>query len=340
MKERYGAEGEEAHVTEIISNLGLLPFPSIETEIRAGSHIDFLEDDAVTDGHYRKIVRRTSLQWRQRVIREYRLLMKARGVHTLSLGHFYYHDALSLQRFTLDTQGKVQIVVYPKILSMDEIFPTPLSLYGDFFVRRWILEDIFFPSGIRDYIHGDNLRFIDWKQSARHNDLKTRTYDYTNSNQLLIVLNLQTAGFLQEDVRQDQIEDIIRIAASLVCEAAKEGFAIGLLANGGCVGYEGQTLVLPPYQYQSPEQLYEYLARLSNFSTISLDKFLHQQVWLQNQGNVILVTGYMNEGIRRELQTLNAAVDHFRIITLGRLEGDALDDLPLYPAHMGGKYHV
>jgi len=330
-------EGGSLTVKETITNKGLLPFPMISTEIQVPEELELMETDALTSKGHRMINRKSSLIWFQRVIRKYPFIAKRRGVHQVRLTGFRYADALLLDHHSLSTEGLeglCTLVVYPRIYALHHILSIPLSLFGDTFVHRWILEDYFFPSGTRDYQPGDNIRFIDWKKSAKYQALQTRTYDYTNSNELSIIINLQTSDSIWIGSDVELAEEIIRVAASMAHAASQEGFQIGLFANGGCIGYRGQVLVLPAQLYQGMDQLYECLARLVNFHSQSLPRFLeNHSEYFDGDENVVLITGYMNDEIERSLHGLKARVKNFRILALGQEAEQWKDsvDLPIFP---------
>jgi uncharacterized protein (DUF58 family) len=336
-------EGESLTIKETITNKGLLPFPLISTEIKVPEELEFTEKDSSAFKGHQTINRKSSLIWFQRVIRKYPFMANRRGVHQVRLAGFQYGDALLLDTHSLPVEGLCTLVVYPRIYSLHQILSIPLSLFGDTFVHRWILEDYFFPSGTRDYQPGDNIRFIDWKKSAKYQTLQTRTYDYTNSNELSIIINLQTSDSIWIGTDVELAEDIIRVAASLVHAASEEGFQIGLFANGGCIGYRGQVLVLSPQLYQGADQLYESLARLVNFHSQRLPRFLENHSgYFDGDGNVVLITGYMNDEIEQSLHTLKARVKNFRILALGQGAEQWKDsvDLPIFPVSIKeGKIH-
>lgn len=331
-------EGDSLVFTETITNKSLLPFPEICTEIEIIGDLELTSEDRfMFNGRLQCVSRKSSLKWLEKVIRVYPVHAHRRGVHQVRLMGYHYTDALQTDHHSLHLLSQTELIVYPKIYDMEEILSLPLNLFGDYFVRRWIHEDVFFPSGIRDYLPGDNLRFVDWKKSARHQSLKTRTYDYTNSNQLIIILNLQTSSSSIAGSKLELVEDVIRVAASVVHATAQEGFVIGMLANGGCVGYAGQTLALSPDQYQDVDQLYECLARLVNFQTQPLDRFLQSQMNLfDQQANILLITGYMNEEIRSCLLKMQDRVRSMKLITLGEIEEKLLAGLPTVSGALKG----
>ncbi|MGI6707093.1 MAG: DUF58 domain-containing protein [Clostridia bacterium] len=336
-------EGESLIIKETVTNKGLLPFPMISTEIQAPEELEFTEKDSSPRKGHRFISRKSSLIWFQRVIRKYPFIAKRRGVHQVRLSGFRYADALLLDSHSLPVEGWCTLLVYPRIYALHQILAIPQSLFGDTFVRRWILEDYFFPSGTRDYQPGDNIRFIDWKKTAKYQALQTRTYDYTASNELSIIINLQTSDSIWIGMDVELAEDIIRVAASMVHAAAQEGFQIGLFANGGCIGYRGQVLALPADLYHGVDQLYECLARLVNFHSQNLPHFLENHSgYFDGDGNVVLITGYMNDEIERSLHTLKARVKNFRILALGQEAERWKDsmDLPIFPVSIKeGKIH-
>ncbi|RKL67402.1 hypothetical protein CR203_08545 [Salipaludibacillus neizhouensis] len=107
-------------------------------------------------------------------------------------------------------------------------------MQGDFFVKRWIVEDPFINAGVREYEAGDPLRSVNWNASARAQTMQVNKKDFAADYRLMIYVNFD----YDEDIRlpvneTDLIEKAISYAASIANYTTSKGIPTGF----GCNGY-------------------------------------------------------------------------------------------------------
>ena len=141
--------------------------------------------------------------------------MQKDEVYTLDSAAITCGDLFGLQEISKTFQIDANLVVYPKILSMEDILLPSHSLQGDVVVRRWIVEDPFIISGVREYNYGDPLNRINWKATARTGQLQVRNNDFSAHPRILIYLNVDISEDMWEAVTdRERIEKGISYAAS------------------------------------------------------------------------------------------------------------------------------
>lgn len=88
--------------------------------------------------------------------------------------------------------------------------------------------------GLREYRSGDSVRGIDWRHSARLDRLISREMARASPPQVSVLLDLDRGRLdrLAAEHRERWIEDAIDLAASVVAEAHRRGFAVGLRVAG------------------------------------------------------------------------------------------------------------
>jgi uncharacterized protein (DUF58 family) len=84
--------------------------------------------------------------------------------------------------------------------------------------------------GIREYRPGDNIRSVHWRSTARTGQLMMRELAANAPPQLILVLNLRTAGARGDSA--ETLERAIELTAALVCYGYFENFAVGLAIAG------------------------------------------------------------------------------------------------------------
>jgi len=82
--------------------------------------------------------------------------------------------------------------------------------------------------GLREYRPGDSIKLIDWKHSARANDLVRRELTRLTPPKLSVLLDLRNP----EEPSTAAVELAISFAASLICDAHLAGFEVGLEVAG------------------------------------------------------------------------------------------------------------
>jgi uncharacterized protein (DUF58 family) len=88
--------------------------------------------------------------------------------------------------------------------------------------------------GLREYRHGDALRSIDWKHSARMNLLVSREMTRQTPPRLMVMLDLRSLA-----AGEDRLERAISFGASVICEAHRSGYEVGLTVAGmPCARFE------------------------------------------------------------------------------------------------------
>lgn len=112
--------------------------------------------------------------------------------------------------------------------------------------------------GIREYRHGDSLRKIHWRRSARTGQLMIRETAATATQQYWCVVDSRQID--NQDSAADQLEKVLSAAATFVCAVLEQGASVGLICNGD------PLIILPPGAGRShrPRLLRELALRYSD----------------------------------------------------------------------------
>jgi hypothetical protein len=331
--------GESLKFEEVIHNKTPLPFPKIVTNVEMVNRIDEISGSSYTSKSKYCLSHKTSLFFFQRINVRHEMQIDKRGVYRGKLKGINYSDLLMLKENWISLPYEFEFMVYPQILPVEDFLPNPVTYSGDNFVRRFILEDYFFPSGVRDYVIGDNTRHIDWKQTARMGQLKVRTYDYTSQEAVNILLNLQQSSNILERVDTKITEQIINIGASVLHAAFKEKFNVGLFANGFCLGFPDHTLAVDASACMDFDYLYECTARLLTYpSTHFADYMKSISHYFDTDSNLIIITAYGDGNLSELLWRMKGTVRSIRIISLKEDASSlGLEGLPVIKARGEGK---
>ena len=83
---------------------------------------------------------------------------------------------------------------------------------------------------VREYRYGDSIRHIDWKATAKHNEVIVREFEEVAEKSFIIAVNCDRAFSPPDDVH-DVFEKSIRIAASIATSLLRIQYPVGLYTN-------------------------------------------------------------------------------------------------------------
>jgi uncharacterized protein (DUF58 family) len=160
-----------------------------------------------------------------------RLLAVRRGRIELSDIYLTCSFPFGFVEYSITVTHRQDLVVYPRIgtlsrhLALRCLDATESGTMTSG-VRRG--NDEFY--GVREYRSGDNMRSIHWRSSARMGELMIREMANNAPPQMIVVLNVRrwrTMGTAEE-----RVERAVEVAASLLCYAFMENFAVALAIAG------------------------------------------------------------------------------------------------------------
>lgn len=137
-------------------------------------------------------------------------------------------DPLGLFSVELSIENNLQIVVRPARIKMITE-PFPGLPQGSIKINNAIYEDITQRKNIRSYINGDEQRRINWRISAKQNDLFVNVYDNTYDTTFFVFLNLALEDYDLRGRYYDS-EKAIEIAACIVEKARELRQRVGFAA--------------------------------------------------------------------------------------------------------------
>ena len=316
-------EGEETELVEIIRNDRPIFIPWLRTESRISPHLRFgrQENLSVSGERFHRSI--FTLCPFQQIKRRHIVRLLHRGAYdagnvALTIGDIVGMGG-GLQLYT-----PAEILVYPRLLS-DQDLPLPVSrLQGDLIVRRHLVTDPFLVNGIRPYQRGDQQRDIHWPATARMGTLQVKTHDYTADTKLLVIINAQMSekqwGDLM-DYEQDVIENAISIAATLCLNVLQAGVAAGFAANMPLEKHSDATTVLLPERHATrDEELLSAFARMEIKRTRNFISFLEDLSFLRGT-DILLLSAYTSEGLEEKLQQLRMLGNTVTLHLMGKGAG-------------------
>ncbi len=251
-------EGECAWVREVIINDKFLPLPTLETFFRLEKGLRYTdgENNSVSDKLYRRDV--FAVGMKRKISRRFEITCEKRGYYRLDTVEMMSSDLFLQQKFLGKRTVDSSFHVYPRRVRSELIALPYQRIMGELLVHKKLESDPFSFGGMRDYSSTDPMNTINWKASAKAQNLIVNLYDSSVDQKVAILLDTadQTGSF-----GEALNEECIRIAAALAERLLRQGVEVTLLGNGvDC--RTGQRLSLCDIKGQGTAMLKEHLARL------------------------------------------------------------------------------
>lgn len=222
--------GDMIEIIETVTNNKWLPLPFVNVKFMLDRSLNFYGADSnssVTDKSYKNDV--FSLTFHQRITRHIPIQCKKRGLYCIDSIEILSKGIFMSEIMSFKKELHRELLVYPEIADVSRIEILNRAILGDLLVKYNLHEDPFEIRGIRDYETHDTMKQINWKATARTNDLKVNLHDYTAGRKVCILLNLESEGML---VHETLLEESISIAAGLVQSLVLAGASVGMISNG------------------------------------------------------------------------------------------------------------
>ncbi len=260
--------GEEITLSIAITNKKPVPLGWLKAEDDIPDAVQLVGGKLVPSGKpaTHALAHSTSMAWYERVHWSYKLRPRSRGYYRIGPVSINSGDLFGLFNSQRREDKQVSLLVYPKVVPIDELLLPPARPLGDVKGSLRILEDLTRPMGVRDYLPGDPMKKVDWKATARHQSLQVRVFEPSVSHVAVVMLNVDTAPHLLGGYFPEQLERVVTAAASIASYAVDQGYMVGLFSNGTPILAE-RPLNIPPAR--NPHQLTAILEALATVGPIT-----------------------------------------------------------------------
>jgi uncharacterized protein (DUF58 family) len=312
--------GETVELTITIENRKLLPvgWVRIDDEWPEGLCLVDSEDihpSAVTG---RDVLRNAfSLQWYERVRRHYQIQCTARGYYRLGPMRAVSGDIFGMYRTDHRFFDFDWLIVYPRVLPIEELGLPPKDPLGETTARQRIFEDPSRTIGVRDHQPEDDFRRVHWKATARKQELQVKVYEPTTSFAIVTFLNVATFDKYWLGTIPELLERAITVAASICSYAYERRYVVGLIANGSIPRSDQPLRVLPGRDPQQLTRVLQALAAVTPIATRDIAELLTEESPRLPWGaTLIVVTAHVNEELESVILRLHAAGRRLVLVSL------------------------
>lgn len=223
-------EGDTGHLKETITNDKLLPLAALSVRLSLDASLSFLKEAQENSGLSDKIYKRDifSFLFHQQITRTLPFQAKKRGCYEIDSVDVTAYDFFFREGYYLAFPQKARLYVYPKPVDIRRITLLSQAITGSILSKNRLVADPFEFLGIREYCKEDPMNHINWKASAKSNQLMVNKYDSTTQFSVTILLDIEDPYILKNAALT---EESIRIAASLCNLLLKKKMPLRLLSN-------------------------------------------------------------------------------------------------------------
>ena len=333
--------GEDTELSIEVTNAKPLPLAWLLVRDQFPEEIDLITgalDAAQGQGtSVRILTNLLSMRWYERVRRSYRIRSGQRGVYSFGPVSLTSGDIFGFGRQSAHLEDTDPLLVYPRVVPLDRLslpFEMPA---GEHRATRRTIEDPLRMATVREYVPGDSMRHIHWKNTARLGLLQTKVFDPSAQQTIAIFVDLQTVenpyGLVPE-----YLELIIAAAASVSVHALQHRQSVGLWANGGPRQSKGHWTSIPPGRSPAQEtQILGALAVLDGFRLLPFHQLLCRAMPSLPYGSTVLpITAHVTDVLWSSLLALQDVGHPILLLTVGD-EEPTVERSVFASIHLGGR---
>jgi uncharacterized protein (DUF58 family) len=319
--------GEPIECTLRLFNRKPLPLPwvQIENDLPLGFCLEGPADPPGAE----TIRRSASLLWYRAITWKLTLMGGRRGYYSIGPLKLTSGDFIGLYSRSRRAGNTEHLIVYPRIFPVETRLIPSLYPLGETRASRRLFKDPTHAIGVREYLHGDDLKSIHWKATARRGDLQVKLLDATTAFNVTMVLAVESFrgnGVLAEA----DFELGISAAGSIAAALCEHGSPVGLFVNTRLAD-TGQPAVIAPGAGRSRvTEILEALAKVTEHSSSPAISFLEGQKERLTAGTtVIFILGRLPDRFPEQLANLRAAGVKLLVLLVGGFDEPTLPpDVP------------
>lgn len=222
-------EGEQGSLQEVIENRKRLPLSMLKVKFQTSRNLifDTSKGSRTTDRYYRNDV--FHIGGGEKITRTVTFTGGRRGYYQVDTLELVASDLFLTTEMVKTLPVNKFLYVYPRPFDSREFRLSLQQLNGEILAKRHLLEDPFEYRGIREYQPFDDIRSINWKATAKTDELKITQKAYTSLPAIRIFFNIEDKGVLK---KEECVEACFQIAAGLSKFFLSQGVRVSCYGNG------------------------------------------------------------------------------------------------------------
>jgi uncharacterized protein (DUF58 family) len=302
---RRGFPGETTKMQLIVENRKWLPVSWLRTTDSWPRAAAPLDETALSNFNINDrgiLVNLYSLRWFERIVREYTLQFKERGVYPVGPTRLESGDVFGLYESEKEVRNIEYLTVFPEVLSLDALKINTQDPFGAQQAFQSLFEDPNRPMAVRPYQPEDDMRRVHWPATARTGKLQVKVYQPITAKVMMVCLNITTSAKSWVGIDHNLVEYLIKMAATVCYHSIDIGYSVGLLSNG-CLTHSDQPFrILPGRSTQQLAILLESLANVTTFVNTDFPDYLIRSMPHVPYGStLVLITSVISDELAQTL---------------------------------------
>ncbi|SEH88339.1 Uncharacterized conserved protein, DUF58 family, contains vWF domain [Halobacillus karajensis] len=302
LSKRMAVGGETIEVEVTLKRR--LPFPIyycvIEEHLphslkKVDKHLEKYKDMEETDHYYKpRKVKRVVFPWFNKAITyRYQLDQVPRGEHVLKTFRIKTGDFFSFVKKEHIYQHESKLLVFPYVRPVkmkDRVNSFEKGASPSF---KWNEKNTNIVTGVREYMPGDRFAWVDWKTTAKKNEMMTKEFEQEKSVDMMLILN----GVYHPDGSSLSFEGAVEFTASMLKEYHKYSSPLSFMSLGDERKYYPFR---PDHTYQ--QKIQEHLARIRHTGKIPFAQQLDREKSLIPSGILLMIVShYLDKDLQNEI---------------------------------------
>jgi uncharacterized protein (DUF58 family) len=305
-----------------VTNRKMLPLPWIWVQEEVPRGVTFLKGKFTPSHKNNRDVLSNflSLSWYHKLTRRYSLQCRKRGVFVFGPTVISSGDPFGFFRTKETNENSDRLLVYPKILPLEDIGIPSRHPFGDLRIKRHIFEDPVLVMTTRDYVSGDPLKYIHWKSTARLQRLQSKVFEHTTTIDMALFVDTRTAAdsAYWSIISPDYLETAILAAAAISNYSFNEGYKVGLYANEYYFQSEHLMKLPPSNNTDQFRAVLEALAQIQGIPALTMDKLLIREArQLPWESTIVLITAVPTIELITSLKRFKRAGRRVALVLIG-----------------------
>lgn len=319
LSEHRTFQGETVQLTMMVSNRKLLPLAWLDIDDKLPKELPVLKDTNEESLESTPIVSIT-LSGYKRASWHYQIKCSKRGYYIIGPASLQSGDIFGFYPRSVITHESDTLIVYPRIFSVDSLELPARQPLGELGARYRIFQDPTRTIGVREYIPGDPFNHINWKATARHQQLQVKEFEPSTTLQNIIWLGIDSFTGNENIDPHEVFEWAVSTVASIGNHLISAGSALGFFANTYLAQGRNSITVMPGTSPNHMINILEILARITLNPIDTLENFINQQRGVLPWGStLIFIVSAVSNGLTTTLEDLGKSGYQVVLFQIGNM---------------------
>ena len=246
-----------------------------------------------------------SLGKKESFTRRETVILKRRGYYEIGDIEIKISDVFGLYSFKKKLSSSISLLVYPEAIKLSTFKVVASQQLGDLSVHDLAFQDKSRVASLRDYIEGDSVKLIHWKQSSKRENPIVKEFENRGDINTLIFIDNESKHF-KSDINRRMEDKVADAALSIINYCLNQNIQVNLKVQN--------NLSITEIQGQQSSDMKPFLETLACFKgngAISFTALLMSRIEsIKKSSTVIIITSNLDKemgahGIHLKMKNMN-----------------------------------